>query len=153
MAGQQAVPSAQVLAPYAKPHLGRALLDLATSVVPYFALSVLMYLSLDVSLLLTLAIAIPAAAFLLRTFILFHDCTHGAFVPTRRANTWLGIALGVVVFSPFHSLALQPRGPSRHRRRPRPPRDRRRAHPDRRGVQRDARARAPRSTACSATRS
>ena len=45
MAGQQAVPSAQALAPYAKPHLGRALLDLATSVVPYFALSVLMYLS------------------------------------------------------------------------------------------------------------
>jgi omega-6 fatty acid desaturase (delta-12 desaturase) len=103
MAGQQAVPSAQALAPYAKPHLGRALLDIATSVVPYFALSVLMYLSLEVSFLLTLAIAIPAAAFLLRTFILFHDCTHGAFVPTRRANTWLGIVLGVVVFSPFHA--------------------------------------------------
>jgi acyl-lipid omega-6 desaturase (Delta-12 desaturase) len=103
MAGQQAVPSAQALAPYAEPHLGRALLDLATSVVPYFALSVLMYLGLEVSFLLTLAIAIPAAGFLLRTFILFHDCTHGAFVPTRRANTWLGIALGVVVFSPFHA--------------------------------------------------
>ena len=70
---------------------------------PYVALSVLMYLSLDVSLWLTLALAIPAAGFMLRTFILFHDCTHGAFVPTRRANTWLGIALGVVVFSPFHA--------------------------------------------------
>jgi acyl-lipid omega-6 desaturase (Delta-12 desaturase) len=103
MAGQQAVPSAQSLAPYAQPHLGRALLDLATSVAPYVALSVLMYLSLDVSVLLTLALAIPAAGFLLRTFILFHDCTHGAFVPTRRANTWLGMALGVVVFSPFHA--------------------------------------------------
>jgi omega-6 fatty acid desaturase (delta-12 desaturase) len=103
MAGQQAVPSAQALAPYAQPHLGRALLDIATSVVPYFALTALMYLSLDVSYLLTLALAVPAAAFLLRTFILFHDCTHGAFVPTRRANTWLGVALGVVVFQAFHS--------------------------------------------------
>ncbi|MDQ5835136.1 MAG: fatty acid desaturase [Actinomycetota bacterium] len=103
MAGQQAVPSAQALAPYAQPHLGRALLDIATSVVPYFALTALMYVSLDVSYLLTLALAVPAAAFLLRTFILFHDCTHGAFVPTRRANTWLGIALGVVVFQAFHS--------------------------------------------------
>jgi acyl-lipid omega-6 desaturase (Delta-12 desaturase) len=103
MAGQRAVPSAQALLPYAQPHLGRALLDIATSVVPYLALSVLMYLSLDVSVLLTLALAIPAAGFLLRTFILFHDCTHGAFVPTRRANTWLGMALGVVVFSPFHA--------------------------------------------------
>ena len=103
MAGQQAVPSARALAPYAQPHLGRALLDIATSVVPYFALTVLMYLSLDVSYLLTLALAVPAAAFLLRTFILFHDCTHGAFVPTRRANTWLGVALGVIVFQAFHS--------------------------------------------------
>jgi omega-6 fatty acid desaturase (delta-12 desaturase) len=103
MAGQEAVPSAQALAPYAEPHLGRALLDLATSVVPYFALTVLMYLSLDVSYLLALVIAVPAAAFLLRTFILFHDCTHGAFVPTRRANTWLGVVLGVLVFQAFHS--------------------------------------------------
>jgi omega-6 fatty acid desaturase (delta-12 desaturase) len=103
MADQQAVPSAQALAPYAVPHLGRALLDIATSVVPFFALSVLMYLSLDVSYFLTLAIAVPAAGFLLRTFILFHDCTHGAFVPTRRANTWLGIALGLLVFQAFHS--------------------------------------------------
>ncbi len=103
MAGQQAVPSAQALAPYAQPHLGRALLDIATSVVPYFALTALMYVSLDVSYLLTLALAVPAAAFLLRTFILFHDCTHGAFVPTRRANTWLGVAFGVLVFQAFHS--------------------------------------------------
>jgi omega-6 fatty acid desaturase (delta-12 desaturase) len=71
--------------------------------VPYLALSVLMYLSLRVSFVLTLALAIPAAGFLLRTFIMFHDCTHGAFLPSRRANTWCGIVLGVVVFQPFHS--------------------------------------------------
>ena len=75
------------LAPYAQPHLGRSLRELATSVVPYLGLSVAMYYSLRVSYLLTLAIAIPAAGFLVRTFILFHDCTHGAFVPTRRANS------------------------------------------------------------------
>jgi acyl-lipid omega-6 desaturase (Delta-12 desaturase) len=103
MADATAVPSAQALAPYAVPDLRRALLDLATSVVPYVALSAAMYASLDVSYWLTLAIAVPAAGFLLRTFILFHDCTHGGFVPTRRANTWLGVALGLVVFSPFHA--------------------------------------------------
>ena len=70
---------------------------------PYVALSALMYLTLDVSYLLTLAIAIPAAGFLLRTFIMFHDCTHGAFLPSRRANTVCGRGLGVVVFSPFAS--------------------------------------------------
>src|SRR3954449_5548459 len=103
MAEATAVPSAQALAPYAVPDLRRALLDLATSLVPYVALSALMYAALDVSYWLTLAIAIPAAGFLLRTFILFHDCTHGGFVPTRRANTWLGVALGLIVFSPFHA--------------------------------------------------
>ena len=45
-----------------------------------------MYLTLDVSYLLVLAIAVPAAGFLLRTYILFHDCTHGSFLPSKRAN-------------------------------------------------------------------
>jgi acyl-lipid omega-6 desaturase (Delta-12 desaturase) len=103
MAQPDAVPSARALAPYAIPDVRRALVDLATAVVPYAALSVLMYLTLDDSYWLTLAIAIPAAGFLLRTFILFHDCTHGGFIPGRRANMWLGVALGLCVFTPFHA--------------------------------------------------
>ena len=93
----------QTLAPYAKPRLGRSVVDLATSVVPYLALSTLMYLALDVSYLLVLALAIPAAGFLVRTYIIFHDCTHGSFLPSKNANAWLGRALGLLVFSPFGS--------------------------------------------------
>jgi acyl-lipid omega-6 desaturase (Delta-12 desaturase) len=89
------------LAPYAKPHLGRSIVDLATSVVPYLALSVAMYMSLGVSYLLTLALAIPAAGFLVRTFILFHDCSHGSLLSSKRANIWLGVVLGLLVYSPF----------------------------------------------------
>ncbi len=89
------------LAPYAKPHLGRSLADLATSVVPYLALSVAMYMSLGVSYLLTLALAIPASGFLVRTFILFHDCSHGSLLSSKRANIWLGVVLGLLVYSPF----------------------------------------------------
>jgi len=62
-----------------------------------------MYLSLSLSYLLVLAIAVPAAGFLLRTYILFHDCSHGSFLPSKRANSWLGVALGMLVYSPFHS--------------------------------------------------
>src|SRR6266566_5126796 len=91
------------LAPYAKPNIGRSVLDIATSVVPYLALSYLMYLTLSVSYLLVLVIAVPASGFLLRTYILFHDCTHGSFLPSKRANAWLGVALGLLVYSPFHS--------------------------------------------------
>lgn len=91
------------LGPYAQPHLGRSLLGFVTSVVPYVALSVLMYLALNVSYLLTLALAIPTAGFLVRTFIVFHDCTHGSYLRSKRANMWLGRAVGLLVFSPFAS--------------------------------------------------
>jgi omega-6 fatty acid desaturase (delta-12 desaturase) len=91
----------ETLAPYAKPHLGRSLLDLATAVLPYLALSVAMYAALSVSYLLVLVIAIPAAGFLVRTFILFHDCSHGSFLASRKGNLWLGTVLGLFVYSPF----------------------------------------------------
>jgi omega-6 fatty acid desaturase (delta-12 desaturase) len=91
------------LAPYAEPHLGRSLLGVATSLVPYLLLLVLMYLALDVSYLLVLALAVPAAGFQVRTFIAFHDCAHGSFLPSKRANAWLGAVLGVVLYTPFQS--------------------------------------------------
>jgi acyl-lipid omega-6 desaturase (Delta-12 desaturase) len=91
----------QTLAPYARPRLARSLLDIATSVVPYLALSVLEYRLLGVSYLLVLLVAIPAAGFLVRTFILFHDCSHGSLLPSRRANLWLGVVLGLLVYAPF----------------------------------------------------
>ncbi len=92
---------ADALAPYARPSVARSVADLLTSVAPYLGLSVAMYLSLGVSYLLTLAIAVPAAGFLLRTYIVFHDCSHGSFLPSKRANVWLGTALGVLVYAPF----------------------------------------------------
>jgi omega-6 fatty acid desaturase (delta-12 desaturase) len=89
------------LAPYAKPRLGRSLLDIGTSVVPYLCLSVLMYLLLGSSPVLVGILALAAAGFLVRTFILFHDCSHGSLLPSKRANAYLGIFLGMFVLSPF----------------------------------------------------
>ena len=89
------------LAPYARPHLGRSLLDLMTSVVPYLVLTVAAYLLLEVSVWAALALAPLTAGFLLRTYIMFHDCAHGSFLPSKRANTWLGRVLGLVVWTPF----------------------------------------------------
>jgi omega-6 fatty acid desaturase (delta-12 desaturase) len=81
----------------------RSALDLATSVLPYLLLTVAMYASLQVSVWLTLALAIPAAGFLLRTFIVFHDCAHGSFLATKRGNLWLGRLTAFLVFQPFAS--------------------------------------------------
>ncbi len=89
------------LARYEQADRGRALLDLATSALPYLALSAGMYFALGVSYLLVLALVLPAAVFLVRTFIVFHDCSHGSFVSSRRGNAWLGMALGLLLYSPF----------------------------------------------------
>ena len=89
------------VAPYERASLRLSLFDLATSVLPYLVLTVAMYLCLDVSVWLTLALAVPAAGFLLRTFIVFHDCAHGSFLPTKRGNLWLGRLTGLLVFQPF----------------------------------------------------
>jgi omega-6 fatty acid desaturase (delta-12 desaturase) len=83
--------------------LRRGSVDLATSVVPYLLLTVAMYACLQVSVWLTLALAIPAAGFLLRTFIVFHDCAHGSFLASKRGNLWLGRLTAFLVFQPFAS--------------------------------------------------
>jgi acyl-lipid omega-6 desaturase (Delta-12 desaturase) len=92
---------AESLTPYAQPRWGRGLAEIATSAVPYLALCVLMYLVLPVSPLLTLALALPAGGFLVRTFTVFHDCTHGSLLPSRRANGYVGAVLGLFVLAPF----------------------------------------------------
>jgi omega-6 fatty acid desaturase (delta-12 desaturase) len=89
------------LAPYARPNLGRSLLDIATSVLTYLGLLVAMYFLHGVSIWLVLAVSVPAAGFLVRTYIVFHDCAHGNFLPWRRANEWLGATCGLLVFTPF----------------------------------------------------
>jgi omega-6 fatty acid desaturase (delta-12 desaturase) len=91
----------EALAVYARPRLGRSLSEIFTSVVPYLAISVVMYLALDVSYLLALALVLPAAGFLVRTFIVFHDCAHGSLLPSKRANRSVGRFLGLFVLSPF----------------------------------------------------
>jgi omega-6 fatty acid desaturase (delta-12 desaturase) len=60
-----------------------------------------MYLAIRVSPLLALALALPTAAFQLRTYIVFHDCAHGSFLSSRKGNVWLGTGLGLLVVTPF----------------------------------------------------
>jgi acyl-lipid omega-6 desaturase (Delta-12 desaturase) len=93
---------ADTLAPYARPRLGRSLVDIATSMVPYLVLSVVIYKTIGNSVLLALALAIPTGGFLVRTFVVFHDCTHGSLLPSKRANAYVGAVLGLMVLAPFH---------------------------------------------------
>ena len=96
------------LKPYRTPSRGKAIWQLINTLVPYAGLWFLMILSVrhDYSYLWTLALSVVAAAFLVRLFILFHDCVHGSFLPSTRVNTWVGRLLGVLVFTPFDDWRL-----------------------------------------------
>jgi len=91
----------ETLAPFAVPCLRRGLFAVATSVAPYVALCGVLYVTLGVSPALTGVLSILAAGFLVRVFVVFHDCAHGSLLPSRRANAVLGSVLGVLILSPF----------------------------------------------------
>jgi omega-6 fatty acid desaturase (delta-12 desaturase) len=69
--------------------------------VPFVLLWALAWAALSVSYWLTLAIAVPAAGFLVRLFMIQHDCGHGAFFRKRTTNDWVGRIIGVVTLTPY----------------------------------------------------
>jgi omega-6 fatty acid desaturase (delta-12 desaturase) len=77
--------------------------QLLNTLVPYFCLWYLMVRSIQLgySYIWTLILAILAAAFLVRLFILFHDCVHNSFLRSKRGNTFFGYLLGLLVFTSF----------------------------------------------------
>ena len=91
----------ETLAPFATPSLRRGLLAVTTSALPYLALTAIIHQTLGVSLALTVTLTVLAAGFLVRVFVVFHDCAHGSLLPSRRANAMLGAAMGLLVLSPF----------------------------------------------------
>ena len=92
---------AQYAARYREPSHARSLFELGVTAGALIALWIAMWLSLSVGYWLTLIIAVPAAGFLVRLFIIQHDCGHGAFFRWRAANEWVGRALGILTLTPF----------------------------------------------------
>ena len=92
----------EVVRRYQMPSRWRAMWQLSNTLVPYATLWILIYFSLGISFWLALPLAILAGAFLVRTFVLFHDCTHGSFFKSKRANDIVGFFTGILVFTPYH---------------------------------------------------
>lgn len=92
----------EIVARYQNPDPIRSWWQVINTLIPYFLLWALMVYSLRISYWLTLLLAIPAAGFMVRTFIIFHDCGHGSFFRSKRANNWLGIITGILTFTPYY---------------------------------------------------
>ena len=91
----------KILAKYREPDLFRSVLELSITIVAYVGLWVVAWMALSVSYWLTLAISVPAAAFLVRLFLVQHDCGHDAFFKNRRVNQWVGRVMGVLTLTPY----------------------------------------------------
>jgi omega-6 fatty acid desaturase (delta-12 desaturase) len=92
----------QLVAAYQEPVLWRALWQMANTLIPYAALWCLMFFTVKISWWLTAPLAILAGAFLVRMFIIFHDCGHGSFFKSNKANTIVGFLTGVLTWTPYH---------------------------------------------------
>src|SRR4051794_1205085 len=88
------------LATYRDPNTVRSAVEIAVTAVPLVALWVLMWASYWVSPVLCLVLSVPAAGFLVRLFMIQHDCSHGAFFRRRDVNDWVGRILGVLTLTP-----------------------------------------------------
>jgi acyl-lipid omega-6 desaturase (Delta-12 desaturase) len=89
------------LARYRDPKLAWSLTEIAVTFAPLVALWAAMWALMHVSYWLTLALALPAAGFLVRLFLIQHDCGHGAFFRHRALNDWVGRLCGVVTLTPY----------------------------------------------------
>jgi omega-6 fatty acid desaturase (delta-12 desaturase) len=91
----------EIVVRYQKPSVPRGVWQIVNTLVPYVALWCLMYFCLAVSYWLVVPLAILAGAFLVRVFIIHHDCGHGSFFKSRRANHILGALTGLLTFTPY----------------------------------------------------
>ena len=91
----------QLLGRYREPNVSRSLFELLVTAVPFAALWALMWAALSVGYWLSLLLALPAACFLMRLFMIQHDCGHGACFKRRSSNDWVGRIIGVVTLTPY----------------------------------------------------
>jgi omega-6 fatty acid desaturase (delta-12 desaturase) len=91
----------QVLARYRQPSYRRGLFEIAVTVVPLVVLWLLAWATLDVGYWLALPLALAAGVFVVRLFMIQHDCSHGSFVRHRVANDWIGRLASVVTMTPY----------------------------------------------------
>jgi acyl-lipid omega-6 desaturase (Delta-12 desaturase) len=91
----------KIIMKYNQPDNRKSIWQICNSFIPYVGIWVLMYFSLSLPYWTTLLLAILAAGFMIRLFIIFHDCGHGSFFRSKKINDIVGNIIGVLVFTPY----------------------------------------------------
>src|SRR6185437_2997321 len=92
---------AHALARYREPNSTRSVLEIVITAAPFALIWALMWAGLDAGYRIGLLLAVPAAGFLVRLFMIQHDCGHGSFFRHRLANDWVGRIIGVLTLTPY----------------------------------------------------
>ena len=92
---------ARALAAYREPNSARGVIEIAITAVPFVLIWIAMWAGLTAGYWICLVLALPAAGFLVRLFLIQHDCGHGSFFRPRLANDWVGRVIGVLTLTPY----------------------------------------------------
>lgn len=101
MSKQNQVSFRKQIAPFEKSNIKMSVDQLFNTILPFIFLWVAAYFSLNISYLLSLGLSIIASGFVIRIFIIFHDCCHQSFFKSRKANDILGTISGVITLFPY----------------------------------------------------
>jgi len=92
----------QILGNYRRPNHARSITELAITALPLVVLWIAAWFTFSLGYAwASLLIAIPAAGFLVRLFMIQHDCGHGTLFAHRQANDWVGRIIGILTFTPY----------------------------------------------------
>ena len=89
------------VAPFAKSETRKSIMQLVNTLIPLLVAWTLGFYLLQFSPWLTVVCSVVAAGFVVRTFIIFHDCTHGSFFKSKKANNRVGFITGVLTSFPY----------------------------------------------------
>ena len=96
----------RILSTYREPIHWRSIWEICVTAVPFVAFLSLAWMLWGVSPWLALLLTVPSAAFLVRLFLIQHDCGHGAFFRSKTANDWVGRVIGVLTLTPYNVCLL-----------------------------------------------
>lgn len=91
-----------LVAKFQRPNLAKAIWQLSSTLAAYAGVWALIYFALQVSVWLTIPLALLASLLLIRIFIFHHDCGHGSFFKSKKANDFWGFITGVLTFTPYY---------------------------------------------------
>lgn len=89
------------VAPFAKSDAKKSIQQIINTIIPLLVLWAAGYMIASTSILASIGLSIISAGFVVRTFIIFHDCTHGSFFKSKKANDIIGLITGVITSFPY----------------------------------------------------